>query len=373
MAELLRNPRNVLGAGVILVIFGVVLGTGATLFIASGGSEIAGVGPVILDSGGTNLQTGPYHSGSAVGGRKDVSEALPLTAAEAVTAGWDDPIMCDPGRGRYFRKGPEGEGEPYFLMYDVEDKLIGIYLHSEAEMPLPWRRWEELLAAGGQTFLGDHWGLLVYFRDPTRSCKKTGDQDPTGMRVGYYLASAVRGTPTPQVAPTPTPTAGAFLAVAAARMADLKSLTYTLTAQPDGATLTAEITATKADGTVALPDVVSVRATDAAGATSDVPPDSLPFNFEDLGVTLGNIARAIQDPVDSTGAWIDNVQSRGVSGTLSGQQLIGFIPSAAADARITVTMWVDAESMVRRVRIEGAIVPDDPPESVRVLDLGEFK
>ena len=372
MIELLQKPLYFLGVSVILVIFGIVLGAVAMFFVASIGSGPIGVGPVILDSGGSITRSGRDigATGQGTAHREDVSEHLPLTAAEAVTAGWEDPILCSQGRGRYFRK-IGGQQVPYFLMYNVSDDLIGIYQFSETEMPLPWRRWEELEASGNLTLLGDHWGLLVYFRDPLEACKKPGGEGDVGGRDGFYLVSAVRGTPTAVVAPTPTPTAGGFLEAAAGRMADLKSLTYTLTAEPDGAPLMAGMAATKVDGTVALPDEVSLQTTDAAGTVSQVSPESLPFNFKDLGKTLGNIALAIQDPADTTGAWIDNVRNRGVSGTVSGQQIAALIPSAAPEGSVTVTLWVDEQSIVRRVRIEGQVTSDDAPEMVRVLELSD--
>ena len=36
---------------------------------------------------------------------ENFSHYLPLTTAEAVASGWEDPILCSPGRGRYFWKG----------------------------------------------------------------------------------------------------------------------------------------------------------------------------------------------------------------------------------------------------------------------------
>ena len=142
-------------------------------------------------------------------------------------------------------------------------------------------------------------------------------------------------------------------------MTSLKSLSFTLTREGD---------TQKVQASVTLPDQVDLQLSDPEG--TDI---SLPFRFEDLGVTLASIARAIQDPADTTGAWIDNVQSRGVAGTVSGQQLVALIPSAVSDAKVSLTMWVDADGMVRRVRLEGAIVANDPPEAVRVLDLRDFK
>ena len=55
-------------------------------------------------------------------------------------------------------------------MYSSEDELIGIYLISEAEMPIPVKRTQEILGGAGPIIDYEHWGLFVYFRDPTRAC-----------------------------------------------------------------------------------------------------------------------------------------------------------------------------------------------------------
>ena len=97
---------------------------------------------VMSDSGGsTGLSTGDhvsFTSGGAVRGMRRVvdaidtiesvvpSEALPLTASEAVAAGWKDPVLCDSGRGRFFQKEGGTQIEPYYLMYSHEDRLIGV-------------------------------------------------------------------------------------------------------------------------------------------------------------------------------------------------------------------------------------------------------
>ena len=334
MIELLQKPLYFLGVGVILVIFGVVLGAAAMLFVASIGSGPIGVGPVILDSGGSITRSGRDigATGQGTAHREDVSEHLPLTAAEAVTAGWEDPILCSQGRGRYFRK-VGGQEVPYFLMYNVTDDLIGIYQFSETQMPLPWRRWEELKASGDLTLLGDHWGLLVFFRDPLEACKKPGGEGDVGGRDGFYNVSAVRGTPTAVVAPTPTPAAGVILQSAAAKMSALTSLSYSLSSEPEG-----------------LPIAENI----------------LPANIVDA-------VKELDDATDAANKWIDNQPHRGISGTLRGESLKGLVPNAAAGAAVTLTVWVSDSGDVRSIRIEGPLAPDDPPEAVRVLDLGEFK
>ena len=50
-------------------------------------------------------------------------------------AGWKDPFLCDVGRGRTFQKVGE-QDVPYFLLYNINDELQGIYLFSRSEIPI---------------------------------------------------------------------------------------------------------------------------------------------------------------------------------------------------------------------------------------------
>ena len=171
MAGLVHNRWVRLASG--YVVSAVLLAV-FVVFLASAGdsSSATSVGDrVFLTSGGT------VHISGHVGwiGRLDsqipVEMTLPLTTAEAVADGWTDPIFCSSGRGRYFQKGPAGEGEPFFLMYNAEDQLIGMYQFSKYEMPSPWKRLDELRGGGGLSLINfEHWGLLVYNQDPTRAC-----------------------------------------------------------------------------------------------------------------------------------------------------------------------------------------------------------
>ena len=91
----------------------------------AGGSATPAVGDrVMLTTGGSIAPIGASYGAGVNPTRWSVE--LPLTAAEAVAAGWKDPILCSPGRGRYFQKGTPEEGEPFFLLYNDQDELIGI-------------------------------------------------------------------------------------------------------------------------------------------------------------------------------------------------------------------------------------------------------
>ena len=320
---------------------------------------------VVLTSGGT-IDQAPRSDSALTSGQEEILH-LPLTAAEAVAAGWKNPVLCSAGRGRYFQKGTPDEGEPYFLLYNDQDELIGIYQFSETEMPPPWKRYDELRGAGSLLLLEEHWSLLVFFRDWIRACTSEAQREDGGR-----LVTASRSTPTPYIPPTPTPAPATVLKAAAKRMSSLSSLSFTLTAEPEGTSLMPNIQARSIQGSVELPGEVTLRTPDAAGVTSEISVDSLPFDFTDLGVKIGAIARAIQGPEDTARQWIDNVPSRGATGTVLGEHLGGLVPSVAAAAQLTVQMWFSGDGLVRRIRIEGPLAPDDPPDAARVLELRDF-
>ena len=189
----------------VAVIFGSALGAAVALLAFPAQSQVASVGDrVMFTTGGTALITS-WSSGFSVDPGDQLE--MPLTAAEAVTAGWKDPVLCSSGRGKYFQRSKAGEDPPYFLMYDTDDEFIGIYLFSDTEMPAPWKRTDELLAGGSIAVVDhEHWGMFVYFTDPTSACAAS---DRTGMGITELTAAhapaSVRSYEAP---PTPAPTTG---------------------------------------------------------------------------------------------------------------------------------------------------------------------
>ena len=153
MANLLLNRWFQLGAAIAItavagVVIGVVIAESETVTsvkdvagtVATGelsdGTEV--FGKVTLRTGG-GIQS-RAESVRVIGEPplgQDFATGLPMTAAEAVAAGWKDPILCRVGRGRYFQKGNVDEDEQLFLMYNSKDRLIGIYHFSEDEMRAP--------------------------------------------------------------------------------------------------------------------------------------------------------------------------------------------------------------------------------------------
>jgi hypothetical protein len=233
--------------------------------------------------------------------------------------------------GRYFSREQGGTGDPYYLLYSAGDKLIGVYLYSMVEMPAPWQVMKELRGGGGTPVIDrEHWGLWVYFQDPTRAC--TTDRGGTGGRAGYAGAHAVRSYQAPHT-PTPPPAPSLALEAAAANTLALTSLTFTFTTEPEGLDVAA-----------------------------DVQPSA-----------ISDIMKAIEESTHSTPQWIDNVSLRGIAGMVRGEVLSGLVPSANADATVTVKVWLSETGMLRQLRIEGAAATGDPANAVRVLDLAASK
>ena len=168
MAEMLGNRWM---QRAVVVVARLILGVAISVVFFSLVPEDHSLGPVKLTAGGTVFHTGD-RDGRGGPARQILEEELPLTGAEAVAAGWKDPILCDHGRGKYFQK-VAGQRSPYTLMYSSEDDLIGVYLISDTEKPAPWELTEEILGGAGPIIDYEHWGLFIYFQEPTKACAIT--------------------------------------------------------------------------------------------------------------------------------------------------------------------------------------------------------
>ena len=179
MLQLVNNRWiHLVVVGAVTAIAGVILG-----MVLSGGQPEQVLGTVKLTTGGAVARTGDGWLGfsdNMRGDREVFEQELPLTGAQAVAAGWKDPFLCSQGRGKYFQK--VDQDVPYFLMYDAQDELIGIYHISVAEMPPPWELTKEIYGGAGPVIEYEHWGLFFYFQDPTRACETQGS--------GVFMTSA---------------------------------------------------------------------------------------------------------------------------------------------------------------------------------------
>ena len=195
--------------------------------------------------------------------------------------------------------------------------------------------------------------------------------------------------------PTPTPTPEQRLDAAAERMAALTSLAFRLSHEEGATQLFEGVVATVVSGEVAIPGGANVEVEAEAlgffvsinivvvddqaymtdplsGTWQSLPAADLPFDFRDLGATLADITRSVEAPALGAALEIDGISTVGVTGTVTGADLAALIPGADVDAQLNVELYVDADGLVRRVRLSDSLIEGDVDNVVRVLDFSAF-
>ena len=110
-----------------------VLGIGAvsgmiiTILVIYGISISNKVDPI--DIGPKTIASLSYEDNSQIPIIKD-SLSLPYTAAEALEAGLEDPILCSFGRGKYFLSDSFYGDSEYLLLYNYSNQLTGVYFYT---------------------------------------------------------------------------------------------------------------------------------------------------------------------------------------------------------------------------------------------------
>jgi len=210
--------------------------------------------------------------------------------------------------------------------------------------------------------------------------------------------SAPAATPIPE--PTPTPSPHQIIEKSGGRMLALDTARFTLEHEGDSSTqLFPGVTLQRVEGQVDMPNRFRIRAEamsafprsfievnivvveDQAFMTdfinrekwNQVPVENLPFNFADLGRTLSDIIRAIQNPAFTGTETVDGVSSWRVRGTVPSESLAALVPEAGSGHEVALDLWVgQAQGLLIKVRIEGQILSTDVPKVVRVLTLYSF-
>ncbi len=105
----------------------------------------------------------------------------------------------------------------------------------------------------------------------------------------------------------------------------------------------------------------------------EVPVESLPFDFADLGRTLSDIILAMEQPEFRKAQVVDGVPSRHIVGTIPSEGLGALIPAADPGYELGLELWIgEPQGLLRRVRIQGKILSTDDPDVVRVLRIRAF-
>lgn len=277
--------------GIIGIVLGIVIGILIPMFIGGDGSSTS-VGDRLLLTG--NPQTAGLN--------------IPISTADASAAGWVDPMLCAPGRGRYFTKDDSAN---LVVLYNNAEKVAGVYLRSDGEMPEPWKKTDTLKGGGGMEIINqEHWGLYAFFNDPIKACQRP-DSDTVGTGgTGYSGGHAIR-----DYQPTPTPT-------------PIQSAAETITKISESLSSSSK----------------TFKVTNATDQSSIA-----------TGITSSQVAELLSTLTDSqegTGKWIENISHRGLTGNSDG--IANILTSAKSD-NLTVNLWVNDNNEVNLIEITGVI------------------
>ena len=277
--------------GILGIILGIVIGILIPMFIGGDGSSTS-IGDRLLLTG--NPQTAGLN--------------IPISTAGASADGWVDPMLCAPGRGRYFTKDDSAN---LVVLYNNAETVTGVYLRSDGEMPEPWKKTDALKGGGGMEIINqEHWGLYAFFNDPIKACQRP-DSDTVGTGgTGYSGGHAIR-----DYKPTPTPTS-----------------------IPNAAKTITEISESLSSSSKTF------KVTNATDQSSIA-----------TGITSSQVAEllsSITDSQEGTGKWIENISHRGLTGNSDG--IANILTSAKSD-NLTVNLWINDNNEVNLIEIIGAI------------------
>jgi hypothetical protein len=165
MLAKLQNPKILMSTALILLLIGIVVGF--IIGLTSSGSTQERY--IALDSGGAIINSGDVYYIQQGSGKQTLETLLPITLLEAKNNGWIEQSSCVPNKGKYLTQ----KNSQYLLIFNTQDELIGIYLISESEKPLPWTK-AEVLSVGSQNIIDyPHWNLIINLKSPFNACEPT--------------------------------------------------------------------------------------------------------------------------------------------------------------------------------------------------------
>jgi len=88
---------------------------------------------------------------------------------------------------------------------------------------------------------------------------------------------------------------------------------------------------------------------------------------------IKSVAEALQNPEVTAEEQVGGVATYRVEGTVDSAILEAAAPIAEPGLTVNVKVWIGKDdSLIRRVRLEGPIAPDEPQDIVRTLDVSKF-
>ena len=256
---------------------------------------------------------GPYISVGdrliLTGNPQNTGVNIPISTAGASAAGWVDPMLCAPGRGRYFTKNDSAN---LVVLYNNAENVVGFYLRSDGEMPDPWKKTDALKGGGGIEVINqEHWGLYAFFNDSLRACERPDSS--TSHTQNFLGPHAVRT----EYEPTPTP--AAIL---------------------DASEIVGKILASLSGDSRAF-DIIN------------------PVDQSNIirGITSSQISELIsslKDVEKETSKWINNISHSGLSGDIETSSFTKILVSAKSD-NLKISLWVNDDNQVNLIEITGTI------------------
>ena len=106
------------------------------------------------------------------------------------------------------------------------------------------------------------------------------------------------------------------------------------------------------------------------GQWEEVPPETLPIDLGDFGVTLAAIVEEVQSPELLGHDRLDGVDVYHIGGNITSEVLKGLVPTAGTGFPVELEMWTERETgMLRQALIKGQVVVTDVEDSQRKLVL----
>ena len=271
---------------------GVVVGILIPMFIGGDGSYIS-VGDRLILTGN------PQNTGVNI----------PISTAGASAAGWVDPMLCAPGRGRYFTKNDSAN---LVVLYNNAENVVGFYLRSDGEMPDPWKKTDALKGGGGIEVINqEHWGLYAFFNDSLRACERPDSS--TSHTQNFLGPHAVRT----EYEPTPTP--AAIL---------------------DASEIVGKILASLSGDSRAFDIINPVDQSNIArGITSS---------------QINELISSLTNAEKGASKWINNISHSGLTGDIETSSITKILASAKSD-NLKISLWVNDDNQVNLIEITGTI------------------
>lgn len=106
---------------------------------------------------------------------------------------------------------------------------------------------------------------------------------------------------------------------------------------------------------------------------NEISPDTLPFNFSNLGKTLSDIILAMDDPTLNGVEEVDSVRTIRVLGTVPSEVMKSLIPNVWLGLEVGLEFWIgESDGWLYKASIDGSVFDSGVNTAPRVLMIYDF-